>query len=69
MPEDKQFYAYTRKDDKGQYLVICNLSKEEASFASEIPLAGKELVLSNYQDEISNIDQFRPYEARLYRLV
>lgn len=69
LPEDKQFYAYTRKDDKGQYLVICNLSKEEASFASEIPLAGKELVLSNYQDEISNIDQFRPYEARLYRLV
>ncbi len=69
MPEDPQIYAYTRTDDQGKFLIICNLTGETAKFTGEFNLEDKALILSNYTSEKQEeLEVIRPYEARLYRL-
>lgn len=68
MLEDKQFYAYTRTDSDNEYLVVCNLSKQQAEFKYEVSLEEKEVLLTNYPDDKERENLFRPYEARLYRI-
>lgn len=71
LPDHEQIYAYTRKDENGIMLIICNLTKDEAVFESEYILDNQDLLLSNYNDH-NNIDErtckLRPYEARLYKI-
>lgn len=68
LPEHEQFYAYTRTDDKHQYLVICNLSDEEAVFEAEYNLENGEQMICNYLNQQEDLKVFRPYESRLYRM-
>lgn len=69
MPEDTQLYAYTRTDDHGKFLIICNLTSEEAQFMADFDLEDRELLLSNYEiQQEHQMEVIRPYEARLYRL-
>lgn len=71
LPDHEQIYAYTRKDENGIMLIICNLTKDEAVFESEYTINNQDLLLSNYNDH-NNIDErtckLRPYEARLYKI-
>lgn len=60
-----QVYAYTRKDEEGEFLIICNLTKREA-VTKEVPEEAQ-LILNNYK-EVSEELVLRPYEARLYKL-
>lgn len=69
MPEDTQLYAYARTDDHGKFLIICNLTGEEAQFTADFDLEDRELLLSNYEiQQEHQLEVIRPYEARLYRL-
>ena len=69
MPGDTQLYAYTRTDDHGKFLIICNLTGEEAQFMADFDLEDRELLLSNYEiQQEHQLEVIRPYEARLYRL-
>lgn len=69
MPEDTQLYAYTRTDDHGKFLIICNLTGEEAQFTADFDLEDRELLLSNYEiQQEHQLEVIRPYEARLYCL-
>ena len=70
-PEHTQIYAYTRSDEKGQFLIMCNLTKEEATLSEFVTIENSTLLLSNYkevrQQETKSI-VLRPYEARLYKI-
>lgn len=69
MQEDPQIYAYTRTDEEGEFLIMCNLTGESAGFVDGFNLKESTLILSNY--EMLNQQEYeilRPYEARLYRL-
>lgn len=68
LPDDKQFYAYTRTDKDNQYLIVCNLSSKQADLKLEMSLEEKEVLLSNYSYDKKSKNLFRPYEARLYRI-
>lgn len=69
MPEDTQIYAYTRADEQGEFLVICNLTGEHAQFINEFNLKESTLILSNYEMlNEQELEVMKPYEARLYRL-
>ena len=71
LPEHKQIYAYTRSDEKGTFLIMCNLTKEEATFESEYTLDDAKLILSNYKEaklENPTTCHLKPYEARLYKI-
>ncbi len=71
LPDHDQIYAYTRIDDKGEFLVICNLTEKEAHFQLDFELDKYEILLSNIENE-SNKEIgktiLKPYEARLYKL-
>jgi len=70
LQEDRQIYAYTRKDTDHEYLIICNLSEEQATFNLPYTLTEKELLLTSYSKDDSenkNDSKLRPYEARLYK--
>lgn len=62
-------YAYTRSTAEGQFLIMANLFDREASYELPIELSEKkkELVLTNYESEEGNI--FKPFEARVYRIM
>ena len=72
LANDKQIYAYTRKLGNEIYLIICNLTKDEAIYKYKSYALGYEnLVLSNYPvDQHNKISKFalRPYEARMYKI-
>ncbi|MDF2614021.1 MAG: alpha-glucosidase [Clostridia bacterium] len=72
LEEDKQIYAYTRKDPEGEYLIICNLSDKEAAFSADFFLREKQLLLNSYpKEDIKHVSdsKLRPYEARLYKIL
>ena len=72
LEDDDKIYAYTRTLNSEKYIVITNISGENAKFDyDEEKLKYKELLLSNYKvDEHEDITDFilRSYEARLYKL-
>jgi alpha-glucosidase len=66
--EQPQVYAYTRTDEGKQFLVMANLTAEEAEVSfDQFSLA--KLVLQNYPvaDE-SVVTKLRPFEARVYEV-
>jgi oligo-1,6-glucosidase len=69
LPDDPVVYAFTRRLEEVQLLVLGNFSGADAS-AQEIPDAAawavSELVLGNYPDERAEL-LLRPWEARVYR--
>lgn len=71
LAEDEKIYAYTRTMNNEKFIVIVNLSHDEAKYCYDEELNYNELLISNYNvDAHSVIKEFvlRPYEARLYKL-
>ena len=72
LEEDENIYAYTRTLDNDKYVIIANLSSNEAVYKYEgLGLMYDNLKISNYKVEEHNcLNEFilKPYEARLYKL-
>lgn len=73
LEDDEQIYAYVRKFNDEQLLVITNFSSEQPTFTlpSHITFTEKQLLISNYTvDENESLDTIvlKPYEARVYKL-
>ena len=71
LDEDEKIYAYTRTMGNEKFIVIVNLSHDEAKYNYEEELNYEGLLLSNYNvDKHNTIKEFilRPYEARIYKL-
>ncbi|CUA79263.1 glycoside hydrolase family 13 protein [Anoxybacillus suryakundensis] len=73
LEDDEQIYAYVRKFNNEQLLVITNFSSEQPTFKlpAHITFTEKQLLISNYVvDENESIDTIvlKPYEARVYKL-
>ena len=70
-PEDKSIYAYTRKFNGDNILVVCNFYKEPVEFSFNEEYNGApEILISNYKDSSSDLSnlKLRPYEAIMYRI-
>ena len=72
LEEDKNLYVYTRTLENEKFIVICNLTNEEASYSyEELDLNYEGLLLSNYKmEDHGDLKELklRPWEARLYRI-
>ncbi len=68
LPEHEQIYGYTRTDENGQFLVLCNLTDEEAKFNLDINLEGLDVLLNSIEDKDIDNNKLKPYEARLYKV-
>jgi oligo-1,6-glucosidase len=65
LPDDPLVYAFTRRLDDVELLVVGNFSGTEAT--ADVPgWAGAELLLGNYPDAGEGL-VLRPWEARVYR--
>lgn len=66
LPEHEDIFAYTRKGQGQELVVICNFCDRQISFSLPEEYCGeKKLLLSNY-DKIKIENMLRPYEARMY---
>ena len=72
LEEDEKIYAYTRTLDNDKYVVIVNLSDEEALYKyDDLDLIYENLMLANYKVREHGILKevvLKPYEARLYKI-
>lgn len=73
LPDDPAVYAFTRTLGDDRLLVVLNFTAGTPTFAlpTAVPVAGCELVISNYLVEPAQdicVFTLRPYEARVYRL-
>ncbi len=71
LDEDEKIYAYTRTMNNEKFIIIVNLSHDEAKYCYDEELNYNELLISNYNvDGHDVIKEFvlKPYEARLYKL-
>ena len=72
LEEDEKIYAYTRTLDNDKYVVIVNLSDEEALYKyDDLDLIYENLMLANYKVREQGILKelvLKPYEARLYKV-
>ena len=66
LPEHEQIFAFQRKDNEGDFIVVLNFSDTNQILPVEIPLEGYQLTLSNYQ-QLN--DSLRPWESRVYRQI
>jgi oligo-1,6-glucosidase len=64
LPDDERVYAFTRRLDGTELLVLANFSSQDAPVA--LPEADGELVLGNYADA-GEPGLLRPWEARILR--
>ena len=73
LEEDEKIYAYTRTLDNDKYVVIVNLSDEEALYKyDDLDLIYENLMLANYKVREHGILKevvLKPYEAILYLLL
>ena len=72
LEDDEKIYAYTRTFDEDKFVIIVNLSSEEAEYKFDNCLLQYEkLLINNYpvekHDDIKEVI-LKPYEARLYKL-
>ena len=70
-PEDKNIYAYRRRFNGDNILVVCNFYEKPVEFNFKGDCnRNPEILISNYKDssiEIRNL-KLRPYEAIMYRI-
>jgi oligo-1,6-glucosidase len=64
LPDDERVYAFTRRLDGVELLVLANFSGEAAPVA--LPEAAGELLLGNYGEPGDEL-RLRPWEARVLR--
>lgn len=65
VPEDEDFFAYTRENDDEKLCVICNFHGKKVKFKADGERKGMELLYGNYKTDGEN-DLYQPYEARIY---
>jgi oligo-1,6-glucosidase len=65
LADDPRVYAFTRRLDDVELLVLANFSGEDAAAAVDPAWAGAELLLGNLPDAPDLT--LRPWEARVYR--
>jgi oligo-1,6-glucosidase len=65
LPDDERLYAFTRRLDDVELLVVANFSGEEATADVDPAWLDAELVLGNLPDAPDLT--LRPWEARVYR--
>lgn len=72
LEEDRSIYAYTRTLNNDKFLIIANLTGENANYNYEgEKLNSKDLLLNNYEVcEHNDLVEFtlRPYECRVYKV-
>lgn len=70
LPEDKQIFAYLRKDDRQTAFILINLTKTPALYRHPAyPLSSDSLVLSNIETthhQHTTSILLQPYETRIY---
>lgn len=67
LAEHPAIYAYTRRQDRQQYLVLTNLSGVSQQVdPAQLALEAWQRVLGNYPDD-GELQLLRPWEARVYR--
>lgn len=63
--DDPQVFAYIRRNEEEQLLVVCNFYEKETDFAMPEGWTGKEQVLiTNYEKKING--KLQPYEASIF---
>ncbi|MGL5380226.1 glycoside hydrolase family 13 protein [Clostridium sp.] len=70
-PEGCNIFAYTRRYNEDNILVVCNFYRDEIQFSFDEELKrNPEILISNYKDSSKDIKnlKLRPYEAIMYRL-
>ena len=68
LPESEELYVYTRELNEEKLLVICNFTDKEVSYAVPDEFVGKEILISNYEEqEIKQELSLKPYEAIVVR--
>lgn len=65
LPEDENFFAYTRENENEKINVICNFYGRKALWSLDTRQKNMELLYCNYKEN-SDSDCYRPYEARIY---
>ncbi len=70
LPDHETIYAYTRALDDETWLIVLNFSTEPSVFEWPGNLQNREatLVLGNYNESDADLKEWRPYEARVYKL-
>ena len=72
LKEDENIFAYTRTLNNHKFLIMANLTGENAKYMYEREkLNSKDLILNNYEVcEHKNLTEFtlKPYECRVYKL-
>lgn len=72
LEEDENIFAYTRTLNNHKFLIMANLTGENAKYMYEKEkLNSKDLILNNYEVcEHKNLTEFtlKPYECRVYKL-
>ncbi|SUY29895.1 glycoside hydrolase family 13 protein [Clostridium perfringens] len=72
LEEDENIFAYTRTLNNEKFLIMANLTRENAKYVYEKEkLNSKDLILNNYEVcEHKNLTEFilKPYECRVYKL-
>ena len=63
LPEDPNIFAYVRRTEKEQLLVVCNFTDAEQPLEEIAVPENARCLLSNYADSANAL---RPYEARIY---
>jgi oligo-1,6-glucosidase len=70
LKNDSNIYAYQRKSNKNNLLVLLNFSDKSVNYnlSNEININNPELLLTNYQNDTNLIltGELKPYEARVY---
>jgi oligo-1,6-glucosidase len=64
-PDDEHVYAYTRRHEGTELLVLANFSPDTVTAPVPEDWAGTELLLSNYDDAPGGLT-LRPWEARVH---
>ena len=68
LPESEELYVYTRELNEEKLLVICNFTDKEVSYAVPDQFVGKEILISNYEEqEMKQELSLKPYEAIVIR--
>ena len=68
LPESEELYVYTRELGEEKLLVICNFTENEVSYTVPDEFVGKEILISNYEEqEIKKELSLKPYEAIVIR--
>lgn len=65
LEEDPDFFAYQRKNDTCELLVICNFFDYTRTYPLKEDWNNMELLIGNYAS-VEQPEIFRPYEARMY---